>query len=344
MRRRRVAQDRNGSRTIESGAGRGPVSAAVKISIIIPVKNAGPSILTCLQRIQDARTPHEIIVVDDHSSDSSLQGLEPYVDEFVRLEGATGAGAARNAGAKYATADILLFIDADVFTSGSDIDKSYEEFVSSGFECAVANYRDNRTLSLVARNYNYYMMYKYSGRAQTRIFFTSFAMIRKERWLPFSEHLSFLEDAEAGQRLAAAGVVINLFKTVEVLHQKQIGLAGLARLFFFRAREALILAWVYRREGRVMQDDSIRAGTRLSLVLVPAILLVLPLPEIALLPAIFFVLVNANYFTYILRHEGLIKTPFHVLVYFFTIIFADIGIICGALKVCRHEFLAPLKI
>ena len=325
-------------------ANSGQIPLAVKLSIIMPVKNAKTTIITCLQNLQGAKTAHEIIVVNDHSSDSSMQGVAAYADKIIHLTGTTGPGAARNAGVEHAAGETLLFIDADIYTSGSDIDKSYEEFIHSGSVCAVAGYRDNPNLAFVARNYNFYMMHKYAGKGTTTVFFTSYAMIRKERFLPFCETMMSLEDAEVGQRLVTSGVQIRLFKSITVLHLKQIGLVGLARQFWARSHNAVLLSWVCRREQRTMHDDSVKFGTKLSLLLAPAIPLLLPFPLVALALAVLFMVANRDYFTYILRHEGVVRTTLHILLYGFTIIFADLGIASGIGKIARHEFLAPPKI
>jgi len=59
--------------------------------------------------------PHDLIVVDDASSDGSPEILAQYRDSirFLPLEKNHGKGGARNAGAALATGDYLVFLDGD---------------------------------------------------------------------------------------------------------------------------------------------------------------------------------------------------------------------------------------
>ncbi|MCU1240015.1 MAG: hypothetical protein JWO71_741 [Candidatus Acidoferrum typicum] len=59
--------------------------------------------------------PHEIIVVDDASSDGSQAILEEYVDtvRLIRLQNNVGAGSARNVGIEAAHGEFLVFLDGD---------------------------------------------------------------------------------------------------------------------------------------------------------------------------------------------------------------------------------------
>jgi glycosyltransferase involved in cell wall biosynthesis len=84
------------------------------ISIVIPNRNGSATIGRCLQAAcaaRDARS--EIIVVDDGSTDGSVEIIRQYPCTLVCLDQHAGAGAARNAGARNATGDYLFFIDAD---------------------------------------------------------------------------------------------------------------------------------------------------------------------------------------------------------------------------------------
>jgi succinoglycan biosynthesis protein ExoO len=87
----------------------------VRISVVIPCHNAGPWIAGALQSVVAQKfPPHEIIVIDDNSTDDSL--------EQVQKSGATArvlrvkegnAAAARNAGIQAATGDWIALLDAD---------------------------------------------------------------------------------------------------------------------------------------------------------------------------------------------------------------------------------------
>ena len=83
-----------------------------QISIIIPTYNEAKYIKTCLESLtQQSLLPYEIIIVDDGSTDKTVEALLGF---RILRQVHKGAGAARNLGAKHATGDILVFVDADM--------------------------------------------------------------------------------------------------------------------------------------------------------------------------------------------------------------------------------------
>lgn len=86
------------------------------VSIIIPTHNAAGTIGNCLRTvIHQSFNDYEIIVVDDGSTDATMDELKVFADQ-IRLfrEPHKGAAAARNRGAREASGDFLLFCDADM--------------------------------------------------------------------------------------------------------------------------------------------------------------------------------------------------------------------------------------
>jgi len=89
------------------------------ISVVIPVYNEKKVIGRCLESLgRQTLKPKEIIVVDDGSSDKTLEVLFKFEIRNLKFEivrsSHLGAGAARNLGVKRATGDILVFVDADM--------------------------------------------------------------------------------------------------------------------------------------------------------------------------------------------------------------------------------------
>lgn len=92
-----------------------------KFSIIIPVFNAQDDIFCCLESLekQDFRD-FEIIVVDDHSNDQTLQKIDGFCHKFpqislklVKNRKNLGPSASRNRGLERATGEYVIFVDAD---------------------------------------------------------------------------------------------------------------------------------------------------------------------------------------------------------------------------------------
>jgi len=89
-------------------------------SIIIPTYNRLPILEKCLRAMeaQDFELEYEIVVVDDGSTDQTIDFLKSQQTEFphVRLyqQDHGGAAAARNLGIEKANGEIIVFIDSDL--------------------------------------------------------------------------------------------------------------------------------------------------------------------------------------------------------------------------------------
>lgn len=85
-----------------------------RLSVIIPNHNGSAFVETCLKALYSARhQPFEVIVVDDCSTDNSVEMTGRFPCCLIRLEQQGGASRARNIGAKQSLGDALFFIDVD---------------------------------------------------------------------------------------------------------------------------------------------------------------------------------------------------------------------------------------
>lgn len=88
----------------------------MKLSVIIPAFNEEKTIGRLLELVLAEKTPKEIIVVDDGSTDGTLEIIQNYRPKLIILKNKKnlGKGAAVRRGIKKATGDILLIQDADL--------------------------------------------------------------------------------------------------------------------------------------------------------------------------------------------------------------------------------------
>ena len=87
----------------------------VNFSVIIAVYNGAATIARAIDSIlNQTQKAHEIIIVDDGSTDSTAEIVQQYADRvrYIYQENA-GVSAARNNGVKHATGNWLAFLDAD---------------------------------------------------------------------------------------------------------------------------------------------------------------------------------------------------------------------------------------
>jgi len=85
-----------------------------RLSVIIPNHNGSAFVDICLKALFSARhRPFEVIVVDDGSTDNSVEIILKFPCRLLRIEKQGGASKARNAGAKNSLGNALFFIDVD---------------------------------------------------------------------------------------------------------------------------------------------------------------------------------------------------------------------------------------
>lgn len=93
-----------------------------KVSIIVPVYNVENYLERCINSLRNqSLTDIEIILVDDSSTDSSLEICNKAAEEDCRIKVIhkvnEGAGKARNAGLEIATGKYIGFVDSDDYVS-----------------------------------------------------------------------------------------------------------------------------------------------------------------------------------------------------------------------------------
>ena len=94
------------------------MSEKIEISMVIPAHNESGSIGEVVVAVKAAlarlNLPHEIIVVDDGSTDDTGSIARDKGAEVIRLPRNRGVGFARSVGVRRAGGDIILMIDADL--------------------------------------------------------------------------------------------------------------------------------------------------------------------------------------------------------------------------------------
>ena len=123
-----------------------------KVSVIIPVYNAEKWLERTIKNIEEQTYKNiELIMVDDGSKDKSIEIINKYLNEKVKLvmlKENKGAAIARNEGLKIASGRYICFQDADDLWEKSKIEKQIKfmkkidcAFSYTGFEYIYKNRR-----------------------------------------------------------------------------------------------------------------------------------------------------------------------------------------------------------
>ena len=197
---------------------------SVRISVVIPNHNGSATIGTCLQSLFSSRYPaFEVVVVDDCSSDSSIDIIRHFPCRLIRFDHHAGASKARNAGARESSGDALFFIDADCVVQEDTLARVADAFLGNpdriiGGSYAPVAYDDSfySTFQSVFINYS-------ELKNQEPDYIASHAMVIgteifvKNGGFP-EAFMPILEDVEFSHRLKRNGVRLLMDSSILVRH------------------------------------------------------------------------------------------------------------------------------
>ena len=130
----------------------------MKISIVIPSYNEAEGLSVILPRIKELQIADEILVINDGSTDKTLEVCEANGVKVVSHPYTMGNGAGVKTGAREAEGDILVFMDADGQHSPEDIPKMVER-LHQGFDMVVGA-RSHQCYTSIFRKYGNYLYAK----------------------------------------------------------------------------------------------------------------------------------------------------------------------------------------
>ena len=164
------------------------------ISIIIPTYNSSKNIINCIKSICYQKYKNfEIIIVDDCSTDGSIENLKNYLKKekikkitIIRNRKNLGPGPARNMGVKYSKYQNILFIDSDVIIRKNTL-KNFSELIDK-YNVLVGVYDDSVTPGSMLGNTKgiYYYTIFNKKLIKYEIFDAAIAGIKKKVFLQVS--------------------------------------------------------------------------------------------------------------------------------------------------------------
>jgi glycosyltransferase involved in cell wall biosynthesis len=125
--------------------------AAPSVTVIVPALNEADVIRRCVDSLLRQDHPRvEVLVVDDGSDDGTPACVPPPA-RVLRTTGRTGAGAARNLGARAATGTVLFFTDADCVAPPHWVSRGLAARREHGVRCGGGGYAGSVGQGLVPR-------------------------------------------------------------------------------------------------------------------------------------------------------------------------------------------------
>src|SRR3990172_10127958 len=124
----------------------------MKISVIVPAYNAQKTIHQSIEALLAQEYPkerYEVIIIDDGSSDGTADVVKAYPVKYMHQRN-QGPATARNAGAREAGGEIMLFTDSDCVPFANWIAEMVKPFEDKEVVAVKGAYK-NKQKSMVAR-------------------------------------------------------------------------------------------------------------------------------------------------------------------------------------------------
>jgi len=279
-----------------------------------------------------------LIVVDDGSTDGSAALAESFGASVVRHQVPLGPAAARNLGARAATAPLVFFLDADVAVHPQTLSRALKRFVDNPELGALfGSYDANPSApGLVSQFRNLLHHYVHqqgefvADARSARTFWTGCGAIRRQVFLdlggfdPRLYRRPAIEDIEFGYRLTRAGFPVILARDIQATHRKRWTLTGMVKTDIFQRGVPWML--LMKRSGIVETDLNVRNDQKLcvamaglmSLALIAALWWPATL-ALVVLGVFAIVSLNWGFYRFLKRERGwgfaMASIPLHYLYY-----------------------------
>ena len=199
------------------------------VSVIVPTFNEErylePTLNALRNQTYDGK--YEIIVSDSDSEDGTLEIAERYADRIVRVD-KRGIAAGRNAGAKEARGEILVFVDADTLTihnTLAEIVVAFEEEGVVGVAVPVLPLSPKTRDILLFLGFNEFVKVNVElGKGRARVV-GACCGYRKRNFDEvggFNEALQTLEDFDLSERISKLGKIKYTQETMALVSTRRI--------------------------------------------------------------------------------------------------------------------------
>ena len=202
-------------------------------SVIVPAFRAEGTIGGCLGALIAAGfEANEITVVDDGSPDRTGDLARDFEVQVIENPNPTRPARARNRGAASATADVLVFVDADVVVHAGLRDRLARHFADPALSAVIGSYDDAPEAPSVVSRYRNILHHATHQDAAGDIatFWSGLGAMRREVFEQaggFDPEWEDIEDVELGLRVSAKGNRIVLDPQMLCTHLKDWTLSGM---------------------------------------------------------------------------------------------------------------------
>lgn len=310
-----------------------PPPGPTRIAIITPVHGPLGDAARALKALGNLiPPPDECILVVDTRIGSPAKALLPAGSRWVEVPFRSGPARARNAGAATATADLLLFIDADVEVPVDTVGRVRAEFAARPETAALfGSYDDDPGdpgfLSQYRNLLHHYV--HQSSRCEAFTFWAGLGAVRTGAFRSvggFDDRFTApsIEDIELGGRLRRAGHGIRIVKELQGRHLKRWTAMGMLRVDLLQRGIPWVRLILAQRDAPkdLNLDVTARLSTALAALAAGLALLAMWQPRWGAASAAcvaWLVVLNRGFYGFLAKQRGarfaLRSIPWHYLFY-----------------------------
>jgi glycosyltransferase involved in cell wall biosynthesis len=237
------------------------------ISIIIPNYNGGLTIGRCLEAVFSSNYPeYEVIVVDDCSTDRSVEIIKGFPCKLLKLDRRSGASRARNEGVKKSKGEILFFIDSDCLVREDTLSEAVETITGKNNLVVGGTYTWDPADDRFFSSFQSILIHYSETRNKKPDYIASHAMVIERSLFESSggfpeDFLPILEDVEFSHRLRRQGCTLAMNPDILVRHIFNFTLIKSLRNAFRKA-----MFWtIYSMGNKDLMSDSGTASRELKI-------------------------------------------------------------------------------
>lgn len=282
--------------TLVGSASRRPAARRIRpvprLTAIVPATNSPPTLLACLEAIRNADDPPEELIV-------ATEGVGP--------------AAARNDGARQASGDVLVFVDADVLPHHDAFARVRRAFdLDPELVALFGSYDDSPAAPGVVsafRNLLHHFVHQ-EGAGPVPTFWAGLGAIRRDSFLDVGGFdadrysVPSIEDIELGTRLAADCALVVLDPHLQGTHLKHWSLWEMVRTDFRRRAIPWVELMLHRRQASSTLNLGVRHRLSALASMVAALALMRRRMRFASGAMLILVALNARFYVLLARRRG----------------------------------------
>jgi len=196
------------------------------ISVVICAKNAAGTIGQCLDSVK-RNEPSEIVVVDDGSTDNTVEVARKHTDK-VYFNNGTGLSYARQLGAEKASGSYIFYVDSDVILPDGCLRTMMDEMKTRAYSGICAQVIALKNGSYWARAEDQHLRMRFNREGEARSIVTMASIYGRDTILRYGFDPFFVNASEDGDlcyRLRRNGLLLGI-SSAFVYHQHRATLSN----------------------------------------------------------------------------------------------------------------------